>query len=103
LHDEKLVSTAFARASDNRRPARKGGGANDCLLFEEFRTIAHAVPAADPLVLLTTNPDDFTDKSRAGSIHHEITDDLVGTKGQLCLEWNWAVGLILSKARLRSI
>ncbi len=103
LPDDSLKSAAFARASDNRRPARKGGGANDCLLFEEFRRVAHALPAADPLILLTTNPEDFTDKSQAGAIHHEIAGGLIGTKAKLCLEWDWAAGCILSQARLSLI
>jgi hypothetical protein len=94
--DGNLISKAFARASDNRRPARKGGGANDCLLFEEFRSIAHAVPTADLLILLTTNP-------ASGAIHQEITDDLAGTKALVCLNWDWAASLLLSKARLKSI
>jgi hypothetical protein len=101
--DDSLKSAAFARASDNRRPARKGGGANDCLLFEEFRCVARMVSAADPLILLTTNPDDFTDKSVGGAIHRDLTGDLAGTKGQLCLNWDWAAGLVLSQARLKSI
>jgi hypothetical protein len=32
----------------------KGGGANDCLMFEEFRSIANSLPAANPLILLMT-------------------------------------------------
>lgn len=102
--ERKILAAAFARCSDNRRPSRKGGGANDCLMFEEFRTIAHAVPTADPLVLLTTNPDDFVDKSRGKSfIHDDITDDLAGTQGRVCLNWDWAVGQVLSAERLKRI
>ena len=94
LKDDNLVATAFARASDNRRPARKGGGASYCLLFEEFRSIARAVPEADPLVLLSTNPEDFTDKAKGvGVIHQEITDGLAGDEAQLCLNWEWAASL----------
>jgi hypothetical protein len=72
-------------------------------LFEEFRASARAVPAPDPLLLLTTNRDDFTDKSASGAIHQEIADDLAGTKASLCLNWDWATGLVLSQARLKSI
>jgi hypothetical protein len=103
LPEDMNKAAAFARASDNRRPARKGGGANDCLLFEEFRSLAQIVPAAHPLVLPTTNPDDFTDKSKAGAVHQDITDGLAGTKAQLCLDWDWAAKLILPAARLKSI
>jgi len=104
IPEERNIAAAFARASDNRRPARKGGGANDCLMFEEFRSIANAIPAADPLVLLTTNPDDFGDKSKGPAvIHQEIADDLVGTKAQICLNWDWAAGIVLSSNRLKSI
>lgn len=102
--EEQTQLAAFARGSNNRRPARKGGGANDCLMFEEFRSIAHAVPAANPLILLTTNPEDFVDKSKGAShIHQEISDDLVGTKGQVCLNWDWAAKLVLTSARLKLI
>lgn len=102
--EDKNQLTAFARGSNNRRPARKGGGANDCLMFEEFRSIAHAVPAADPLILFTTNPDDFVDKSKGATvIHKEITQDLAGTNAQLCLNWDWAASLVLSVARLKAI
>ena len=103
LPEDNNKAAGFARASDNRRPARKGGGANDCLLFEEFRSLAQVVPAADPLVLLTTNPDDFTDKSKAGAVHQDISDGLAGMKGQLCLDWDWAAKLVLTAARLKSI
>jgi hypothetical protein len=116
LHDQFLATcthilpedsnqlAAFARGSHNRRPARKGGGANDCLMFEEFRAIAHAVPLADPLILFTTNSDDFADKSQGASlIHKEITDDLAGTKSQVCLDWDWAANLVLTPARRKSL
>lgn len=102
--EDKTQLAAFVRCSNNRRPARKGGGANDCLMFEEFRSIAQAMPAADPLVLLTTNPDDFLDKSKGRShIHQEISDDLAGTKGQMCLDWRRAAKLVLTPARFNSI
>jgi len=102
--EDKTQLAAFARGSNNRRPSRKGGGANDCLMFEEFRSIAQAMPAADPLVLLTTNPDDFADKSEGPShIHHEISDDLAGTKGQVCLNWEWAAKLVLTPVRVKLI
>lgn len=102
--EDRIKLAAHARGSDNRRPARKGGGANDCVMFEEFRAIAHAVPAADPLVLFTTNPDDFRDKSKGATvIHQEITDDLAGTKAQLCFNWDWAARLVLSAPRLKGI
>ena len=102
--EDRIKLAAQARASDNRRPASKGGGANDCVMFEEFRAIAHAVPAADPLVLFTTNPNDFEDRSKGTPvIHQDIENDLVGTKAQLCFNWYWAAKLVLSPARLKSI
>lgn len=102
--DPMNMGVAFARASDNRRPARKGGGANDCLMFEEFRRVAHLVPAADPLVLFTTNPDDFVDRAKGPMVvHQEIADDIAGTKAQVCFDWDWACHVVLSKARFAAI
>ena len=102
--EEKNQRAAFIRGSNNRRPARKGGGANDCLMFEEFRSIAQAIPAADPLVLFTTNSNDFGDKSGDSiHIHQEISDDLAGTKGRVCLNWNRAAKLVLNQTRLNLI
>jgi hypothetical protein len=73
-------------------------------MFEEFRRIALGVPPADPLVLFTTNPDDFVDRSKgANVIHKDITDDLSGTKAQVCLNWDWAASLVLSATRLKAI
>jgi hypothetical protein len=102
--DPGLESAALKRAGKRRRPARGGGGANDCLMFEEFRSVARAVPAADPLVLLTTNTDDFArDKNSHGVIHGEIADDLAGTRAQICLNWDWAAAVVLSSARQKLI
>jgi hypothetical protein len=116
LHDELLATcvhivpedknrlAAFLRGSNNRRPACKGGGANDCLMFEEFRNIAYSIPEADPLILFTTNSNDFVDKANgANVVHQEITDDLVGTKAQLCFKWDWVASLVLNEARMKSI
>ncbi len=100
IADPSLIADVYARSSDARRPARQGGGTNDCMLFEEFRSVAAALPAATPLVLLTTNPSDFADRSRGGQIHHEISDDLAGTAARVCVEWDVAVGLTVSVARL---
>lgn len=99
-----LESLALKRAGRRRRPARGGGGANDCLMFEEFRNVAHAVPTADPLVLLTTNTDDFgRDKAAQGIVHPEIAHDLAQTKAQVCLNWDWAAAAVLSSARRKLI
>lgn len=115
LHDQLLAACVYAwtepaiesaalrRGGDNRRPARKGGGANDCLLFEEFLTIARAVPAADPLVLLTTNTDNFGDKGPPDRVHADLTVDLAGTKAQVCLSWDRAAALLLTPTRRTSI
>ena len=103
VSDGSLTVAAFSRASDNRRPARKGGGANDCLLFEEFRSIAFAGPDVDPLVLLTTNLDDFGDKALPGGVHQEIANDLMGTRASVCLSWDLAASLVLGRVRLNSI
>jgi hypothetical protein len=95
---------AFRRAGIRRRPAKGGGGANDCLMFEEFRSIAGAVPAAPSLVLLTVNTDDFLDKEAAGKpIHPDITSDLVGTSARVCMTWPEAASKVLSPARLALI
>lgn len=102
--DQAVELVAFRRAGDNRRPARRGGGANDCLLFEEFRSIARAVPAADPLILLTRNTDDFGgDKTAPGAIHPEIAGDLIGTSARVCTTWDLAAAVTLSVARLKLI
>lgn len=104
VNDPALAPVALTRAGKRRRPARGGGGANDCLLFEEFRSIAHAAPQADPLVLLTTNAADFgSEKTSLGTVHPEITADLVGTKARVCLSWDSAAAAVLSTARLRLI
>jgi hypothetical protein len=100
MEDPTLILRAFARSSDARRPARQGGGTNDCMLFEEFRQVALAVPAV-PLVLLTTNPSDFADKSKGNQIHHEISDDLAGTAARVCVDWEVAARLVLNSVRLQ--
>jgi hypothetical protein len=102
--EPSIESIALRRAGDNRRPARRGGGANDCLLFEEFRKVASAVPSADPLILLTTNTDDFGgDKGSSGGIHPEIAGDLIGTKARVCLSWDLVAAAVLTRARLKLI
>jgi hypothetical protein len=62
-----------------------------------------AVPAAGPLILLTTNPDDFGDKAVPGGVHEEIANDLMGTKACVCLSWDLAGSLVLSRARLNAL
>jgi hypothetical protein len=104
IRDLTIADTALRRAGSRRRPARGGGGANDCLMFEEFRHVALAVPSADPLVLLTTNTDDFgAEKGSRGLVHPEITDDLVPTKARVCLNWGEAAAIVLTPARLKSL
>jgi len=98
-----IESAALRRGGDNRRPARKGGGANDCLLFEEFLSIARAAPAANPLVLLTTNADDFGDTRSPDGVHADLTVDLAGTSALVCLSWDRAAARVLKATRLRLV
>lgn len=97
-NDPTLAPVVLMRAGIRRRPARGGGGVNDCLMFEEFRHVARAVPRAEPLILLTTNTSDFGEQGR---VHSEIADDLAGTKARVCLSWPEAAAAVLGEARLR--
>ncbi|HEX8524229.1 MAG TPA: hypothetical protein VF669_18385 [Tepidisphaeraceae bacterium] len=102
--DTTIQVAAFKRAGIRRRPAKGGGGVNDCLMFEEFRHVAHAAPDPKALILLTVNTEDFVDKDRPGRpIHSEISSDLAGTKARVCLSWPEAAAAVLSAARLARI
>jgi hypothetical protein len=101
--EDTIKLAAFKRSSHNRRPARKGGGTNDCAMFEEFLAIAKAVPTAEPLVLFTTNVDDFAERSKGSFVHQELLDDLAGTQAQICLNWEWAAKAVLSAARVEAL
>ena len=66
--------------------------------------LARKLTVADPLVLLTTNTKDFGgDKNSLDIVHNEITDDLDRTRARVCLNWDRAASMVLSRSRLKSI
>lgn len=103
LADQATAMAALARAGDNRRPARKGGGVNDCILFEEFLSIARAAPTANTLILLTTNTNDFGDKNSQTGVHVSLTAELVSTTARICLSWDETAAAVLSSPRCKLI
>lgn len=102
ITDDHVGKAALARAGDNRRPARKGGGVNDCILLEEFLSIARVAAKAEPLILLTTNIADFGDSHNRAGIHPDLAAELVDTRARLCLNWEEALHA-LSPARRKLI
>jgi len=105
VSDTSMWKEAFGRSIAKRRPAKQGSSeVVDCLMFEEFRSLARAIPKAAPLVLFTVNTDDFGDKSQKPVVvHQELSDDLSGTNAEICLNWDLAAKLVLRKGRLRAI
>ena len=98
--DQAAAMAALARAGDNRRPARKGGGVNDCILLEEFLAIARGRTSGHPLVLLTTNTSDFGDKAGPDGVHADLAADLAPTGARIRLSWATAAATLLPPARL---
>jgi hypothetical protein len=102
VSDTSMWKAAFGRSIAKRRPAKQGSSeVVDCLMFEEFLSIAQVIPNAAPLVLFTVNTDDFGDKSQKPVVvHQELSDDLSGTNAEICLNWDLAAKLMLRKDRL---
>ena len=95
--DRDAQVAALERAGLRRRPARGGGGANDCLMFEEFRRVALAAQSAGPIVLVTTNTADFADVPAKTRMHPDIAADLEGTNAVVCLTWPQAAAAVLDR------
>ena len=81
----------------------EGGGANDCLMFEEFRALCRLSPRRIRssclrriLMISWTGPRALPTSTRKSAT-------ILPQRRQVCVNWDWAAKLVLSAARVKSI
>lgn len=95
--EDRINTLAMQRVISNKRPSRKGEQAKDCVIIEEYFSLADHLRQQDfgfPIVLISSNTRDYCDSAATTQLHPDLTQDFQTWRMEYSKHWSHAAYLL---------